>query len=216
MADGHRQPRARRLPSRSGDPRVRASSPGSTGNCAAGRRAGSPDRARTTRPRSRAGSALEVWHAGDRLQETQELFAARWPAQDVEAVADLGSCQLAQIGVELPDDVSDLVSLHGRQSKRRAVRRGPFVPFVRMPVPAQSSPASGRRRDGRRGSAPRSAAAGSAASRGPAVRPDSTRRPIGSARPAGRKHRPSSSGGRGGRSPRREPGAWPARPRRDR
>src|SRR5271166_6620256 len=73
---------------------------------------------------------LQVWHAGDRLQKTQELFAARWPAQDVEAVADLGSCQLTQIGVELPEDVSDLVSLHGGQSKRRAVRSGPFVPFV--------------------------------------------------------------------------------------
>ena len=73
---------------------------------------------------------VQVGQPGQGKQQLDELAPPRRLPEDVQAVADLGPRQLAQVGVQVFQQVGDLPALHARERHGRALGGQTLVPFV--------------------------------------------------------------------------------------
>ncbi len=80
-----------------------------------------------------AGDA-EVGQTGQRQQHVDQRFALRRVAQHVQAIADLRRAQLAQIAVDILDQVGDVHAVHLGQAQGHAVFVQRVVPVMVMVV----------------------------------------------------------------------------------
>ena len=159
------------------------------------RRAARRHQRRLVEPERRADGAAQARHVARAepqhgRDEPAQLIAPRRVAEHVQAVLDLDVLDLAQVAVDVLDELADVL--------------GPLVDVeVGLQVGAldRRPDARGERRAAWTGRAP------------PGAR---TRRAAPPARPSRRRCRRASSAGRGGRRSWRARGAWPARPRRGR
>src|SRR5437899_154905 len=65
-------------------------------------------------------------------EELDELVALGHLAEHVQAVADLGAGQLAEVAVDLLQEVREILAAHLGHANGRAVLRERGVPYVRM------------------------------------------------------------------------------------
>ena len=146
-----------------------------------------PEHRRERRAQARHVTRAEPQHGAD---EAALLVAGGRHAEHVQPVLDLDVLDLAEVAVDVLDELAEVVGALGHAEVGLQVRALDRVPDLRRRGPAAWA---GRGSPGAR-----------------------TRRAAPRARPARRRSRRASSAGRGGRRSPRARGAWPARPRRGR